>query len=130
MSWMQKLYETYEQCHGNEPLASNPLMPISHTMKQAHIEISIDQDGNFKKAKVIKKEETLIPATEESAGRSGSKVAPHPLCDKIHYCASDYPVFGGKKLACFGNYEKLLNNWCQSEYRHSICVSLCCGDSH
>lgn len=81
MSWIQKLYETYEQCKGHEPSGSARLMPISHTPQQAHVEITLDADGNFKGARIVQKEETIIPATEKSAGRSGSACAPHALCD-------------------------------------------------
>ena len=34
---------------------------------------------------------TLIPATVESAGRAGAKIAPHPLSDELGYCAADLP---------------------------------------
>ena len=97
MSWIQKLYETYEHCKGHEPPGSARLMPISHTPQQAHIEITIDADGSFKGARIVPKEETVIPATEQSAGRVGSKPPPHALCDKVQYCADDYLQHGGKK---------------------------------
>lgn len=118
MSWIQKLYETYEQCKGNEPPGSVPLMPISHTPQQAHIEITLDVAGNFKGAKIVPKEETIIPATEKSAGRAGAVCAPHALCDKLHYCAKDYPDFGGKKLPFFNEYERQLSAWCNSAFSH------------
>jgi len=105
MSWMQKLYETYEACSISDQFANDPLMPISHTKQQIHVEITLNGAGDFKGAKLLQKEETLIPATEASAGRAGKKVAPHPLCDKIQYCGKDYPAFGGKKASCFSEYE-------------------------
>lgn len=118
MSWIQKLYETYEQCKGNEPPGSVPLMPISHTPQQAHIEITLDDAGSFKGAQIVHKEETIIPSTEKSAGRAGAVCAPHALCDKLHYCAKDYPDFGGKKLPFFNEYERQLSAWCNSEFSH------------
>ena len=101
MSWMQKLYETYEQCAGNPQFAeeSKPLLPISHVTQQAHVEITIDDQGNFRRATVIPKVETILPATEKSAGRSSGE-APHPLCDKIHYCAADYTSRGEELRFC------------------------------
>ena len=30
MSWIQKLYDTYEQCAGAPQFGTEPLMPISH----------------------------------------------------------------------------------------------------
>ncbi len=111
MSWVQKLYETYEQCKGHEPPGSVRLMPISHTPQQAHIEITLDVAGNFKGARIIQKEETIIPATEQSAGRAGAGAAPHPLCDKVQYCANDYLMHGGKMRSFFKEYDKHLSMW-------------------
>lgn len=118
MSWIQKLYETYEQCKGKEPPGSVPLMPISHTPQQAHIEITLGAAGKYIGARIVPKEETIIPATEKSAGRAGAVCAPHALCDKLHYCAKDYPDFGGKKLPFFNEYERQLSAWCNSEFSH------------
>jgi CRISPR-associated protein Csd1 len=118
MAWIEKLHATYEACKGREPPGAALLMPISHTQQQAHIEIAIDGQGDFKSAKIIQKEETVIPATEESAGRTGSKPPPHPLCDKVQYCASDYHQYGGTKPPFFKEYEALLFSWCNSNFRH------------
>jgi CRISPR-associated protein Csd1 len=118
MSWIQKLHETYEQCKGREPPGAERLMPISHTPQQAHIEITLDADGNFKNARIVQKEETVIPATEQSAGRVGIKPPPHPLCDKVQYCAADYPEHGGGKPSFFKEYEAQLGRWCESEFSH------------
>lgn len=93
-------------------------MPVSHALQQAHIEITIDGSGNFKGARVIHKEETVIPATEKSAGRTGTGALPHPLCDKVQYCAKDYPAFGGAKPSFFAAYRDLLATWSQSEHSH------------
>lgn len=128
MSWIQKLYETYEQCKGHEPEGSAPLLPISHTYQQAHVEITIDIAGNFQSAQFIGKQETAVPATEESAGRT-NKCAPHPLCDKVQYCAADYQKLGGSKTPYYNDYtnkkgeiikgyETLLSAWCASVHRH------------
>src|ERR1039457_5849970 len=89
MSWIQKLYETYDRCAGAPQFEKEPLLPVSHSEQQAHIEIVLDQDGNFQRAVSVAKETTVVPATEGSAGRT-NKPAPHPLCDKIQYCAADY----------------------------------------
>lgn len=118
MSWIQKLHETYEQCKGREPLGAERLMPISHTPQQAHIEITLDADGNFKGARIVQKEETVIPATEKSAGRTGKNPPPHPLCDKVQYCSVDYPEYGGGKPSFFKEYEAQLSTWCDSEFSH------------
>ena len=93
-------------------------MPVGHTRQQAHIEIVLDGEGNFLRASVVPKEETVVPATEDSAGRA-RKAVPHPLCDKIQYCAADYMARGGGKQSFFHDYEEQLSAWCASKHRHS-----------
>lgn len=117
MSWIQKLYDTYEQCYAAPQFENQPLLPISHTIQQAHIEITIDKDGNFRRAKLIPKIDTTLPATEKSAARTSGE-APHPLCDKIQYCSSDYPDHGGKKKSYYHSYIEQLTNWAESSYSH------------
>ncbi|UJX40842.1 type I-C CRISPR-associated protein Cas8c/Csd1 [Desulfovibrio sp. JY] len=133
MSWMQKLFETYEACASNSDYTEPPqaedggkeaptLMPVSHTSQQAHICVTLDSEGNFKRAELMPlKAQLIIPATEGSAGRAGAKVAPHPLIDKIHYCARDYK---GKKAETFkGGFEayfELLTKWSESEFTHPM----------
>ena len=110
MSWIQKLYETYELC-ADAPQFKNKPWPVSHTEQQAHIDIVVDQEGNFQRAALVDKEDTVIPATEASAGRTGKKPPPHPLCDKIQYCAADYKTFGGTKPPFFEEYIHQLHQW-------------------
>lgn len=117
MGWLQKLYETYERCAGHETDGAEPLMPISHTPQQAHVEIVIDAQGNFRRAQVVQKVETVIPATEKSANRTSGE-APHPLADKVQYVAEDYPAFGGRKESYFSGYVSQLEAWCSSASRH------------
>lgn len=118
MSWIQKLYETYEQCKGHEPEGAERLLPVSHTFQQAHVEVTLDLLGNFKSARALGKEETVIPATEKSAGRTGKAPPPHPLCDKVQYCAGDYTDMGGGKPSFFNDYETQLAAWCASTHSH------------
>jgi len=122
MSWIEKLYATYQ----NQPPVNIgnrsdklPLLPVSHTRQNAHIEIALESTGNFRRAKIIQKAEapTIIPATEESAGRTRGYV-PHPLCDKLQYVAGDYAKFGGAKPSKFNEYLKNLEAWCSSSYTH------------
>lgn len=100
MSWIQKLYETYESCQSMiGKVASEkeaPLLPICHTTNKAQIEIVIDHQGNFKRARVVTKDDarTIIPCTESSGGRTSGE-APHPLCDKLQYVAVDYSKYSG-----------------------------------
>lgn len=128
MSWIQKLYETYEQFAGHEPEGFEPLMPICHSTQQAQIEIVLNADGCFKRAAVIEKSQgtTLIPCTEGSAGRAGSKPVNHPLCDKLQYVANDFVAFGGEVTSGFAkepdvphrDYLTGLRAWAASAWPH------------
>lgn len=119
MSWIQKLYETYENCQSMigkvAPEKDVPLLPISHTTNKAQIEIVIDHQGNFKRARVVPKDyaRTIIPCTESSGGRTSGE-SPHPLCDKLQYVAKDYTEFGGSKDSYFGSYKSELEKWCNT----------------
>lgn len=96
MSWIQKLYQTYDRCAGMEQFDSAPLAPLSHVEQQAHIEIVLSGEGDFRRATIVQKEATLIPVTEKSAGRASGPVA-HALCDKLKYVAADYISPFGKE---------------------------------
>ncbi|WP_321416378.1 type I-C CRISPR-associated protein Cas8c/Csd1 [uncultured Desulfobacter sp.] len=117
MSWMAKLYDTYETGMSLDLPDENKLMPISHTLQNAHINIVIDINGCFKRAAVLEKTQVVLPATEKSAGRSSGE-APHPLADKLQYIAKDYPEYGGRKKSYFHGYESQLAEWCSSEYKN------------
>ena len=123
MSWMAKLYETYEQGLLLDLPLDKRLMPVSHTIQNAHINISIDIEGNFLAAKVLEKTQIVLPATESSAGRSSGE-APHPLADKIQYIAKDYEFYGGKKKAYFESYKRQLEAWCDSEFAHPKAIAV------
>ena len=130
MSWIEKLYRTYEVnkgCIGN-PNDKVPLLPICHTTQKAHIQVVLDDNGNFLRATIIPKAEatTIVPATEESAGRSGKKPGNHPLFDKLQYLAGDFFAFGGEVTSGFSStpkephqmYMRDLEKWCSSAFKH------------
>lgn len=116
MSWLQKLYETYNNCETIVGLGvqdnETPLLPICHTTKMAHIEIVLNENGDFIKARVLPKNEarTIIPCTESSSGRTNGE-APHPLCDKLQYVASDFTKYVEGKDSFFKSYSSLLKDW-------------------
>lgn len=126
MNWIENLYQTYENCVEcvGDFTEEEPLLPLSHTTQNAHIEITLDGDGNFRRARVLPKSEqrTLIPCTEASGGRSGAKPTSHPLSDKLQYLAGDFVEFGGGVTSGFLSnpnephdlYLQLLTEWCQS----------------
>ena len=119
MSWMQKLYRTYESIlEQGVTDDTEPLTPVGHTIQNAHIVIVIDGQGNFQTARVMPpKTVILLPATESSENRTSGE-APHPLADKIQYVAKDYVDYGGEKKAYFDGYLKQLKAWCESPFAH------------
>ena len=119
MSWMQKLYRTYESIlEQGVTDDAEPLTPVGHTIQNAHIVIVIDGQGNFQTARVMPpKTAILLPATESSENRTSGE-APHPLADKIQYVAKDYANYGGEKKAYFDGYLKQLKAWCESPFTH------------
>ena len=119
MSWMQKLYRTYESIlEQGVTDDTEPLTPVGHTIQNAHIVIVIDGQGNFQTAHVMPpKTAILLPATESSENRTSGE-APHPLADKIQYVAKDYADYGGEKKAYFEGYLKQLKAWCESPFAH------------
>ena len=119
MSWMQKLYRTYESIlEQGVTDDAEPLTPVGHTIQNAHIVIVIDGQGNFQTACVMPpKTAIFLPATESSENRTSGE-APHPLADKIQYVAKDYVDYGGEKKAYFDGYLKQLKAWCESPFAH------------
>ncbi len=129
MSWFERLYETYDNCSkfiGVKLDKAPPLLPIAHTTQNAHIEITIRDDGTFSGAEIITKskvedeigrEITIIPCTEDSNSRAGKAEFPHPLCDKLQYVAGDYIKYGGTKGPdSHQKYLAQLKAWCDSPH--------------
>ena len=92
MSWMQKLYRTYNEIEKNTNLSDlekEKLAPLWHSPQTAHIQITLDGDGKFLGAKVLTdKPIIMLPVTESSEGRT-SGLAPHALADSLQYIAKD-----------------------------------------
>ncbi len=92
MSWMQKLYRTYNEIEKNPNLSDlekEKLAPLWHSPQTAHIQITLDGDGNFLGAKILTdKPIIMLPVTESSEGRT-SGLAPHALADSLQYIAKD-----------------------------------------
>lgn len=114
MSWLSRLYETYNKAQQLDISDDLKPLPISHTLQNTHIKVTVDALGNFKRAEVLEKTQVVLPATEKSAGRSGRTPPPHPLADKIQYVSKDYSDFGGLKPSFFNEYFELLSGWCES----------------
>lgn len=124
MSIWQRAVETYD-CHsslaGVYEIGKVPLAPISHMVKDADIEITLDQKGNFVDAVILQKSKndselalkTIIPVTENSAGRSGKKAYehPHPLSDNLGNIIKCFPE-------SYSKYIEQINEWVNSEFTH------------
>jgi CRISPR-associated protein Csd1 len=129
MSWLSKLYETYEAVSTNDDV-NDSLEPFYHKYEQCHIEIILDGEGNFVRAESLvhevtygkqsywKGKETLIPITPKSLTGRTSGPAPYPLAEQIQYVAKDYPDFGGTKESYFEKYYEILDSWAASQFTH------------
>jgi len=126
MSWMIRLYETYENAVHNSELLNYP-DPYFHIAEGCHIEITIDENGVFKSAQSLmiekkyerklyyEKTKTIIPITPKSLTGRTSGAAPYPLAEKIQYLAKDYLDYGGTKKSYFSQYLKELGGWANHE---------------
>lgn len=131
MGWINKLYDTYENCISEVGKPRNdgktPLLPVAHSTQNAQIEVVIDIKGIFRRARILEKEEqvTIIPVTEDSATRSGKYPPPHPLCDKLQYVAGDFSenVEKEKGEDFFNKYIEQLEDWCSSVHKNKkVCA--------
>ncbi|MBB5217543.1 type I-C CRISPR-associated protein Cas8c/Csd1 [Parapusillimonas granuli] len=126
MSWLSELHDVYQRTQAQ---AADRPQPIAHTNQQVHVEIVLDAQGRLLHAEVVPKERaiTLIPCTEASGGRAGSKPTAHPLCDKLQYVAGDFTARGGIVTSGFASdvtephriYLELLSDWARSAYTHA-----------
>lgn len=110
MGLMQKALETYDAMSAWAGVAvenRETLAPVGHITAKAKIEITLDADGGFVQARAVD-EKIIIPATEESAGRTSAPAA-HPLCEQIGYLL---PTNEEK----FALYTQQLEQWANSRY--------------
>ena len=127
MSWLQRLYQTYELASQNEEIQAqeSSLMPYYHVNQNVQIIVTINDKGDFVNAEVcrddngkVKSSYLVIPATNDSANRTSGALA-HPLSDKLQYVGKDFHEYSdGSKKDLYPLYEQELSTWCQSEYAH------------
>lgn len=126
MGLFQKAVETYDNMKslaGEESEKRKVLAPIGFITTGVQIAITVTEDGEFVKAVQIfdvvtddkgktKKQEAkiIIPATEESAGRTrDAKRTPHPLCDKLMFMDPE-------NKESYDAYLQQLTDWCNSGF--------------
>ena len=117
MGLMKQAYDTYctleaKYC-GVYGLEKEPLVPVSHQIAKAEIEITLNADGQLLDARQVGKDEAAIimPVTEASAGRTGDTSCAHPLCDQIRFLSPQYPQK-------YEAYLTQLHKWEKSPYSH------------
>lgn len=115
MGLLQKLIETYDTMADKYAGLyidgmREPLAPVSHTLQNAQIELTIDSTGWFIDAAVIPKKEnrTLIPVSLKSANRSSNK-SPHPFAEQLEYLSG----FDEERQK---SYLEQLMDWDESAY--------------
>lgn len=117
MGLMQQAYDTYcameSQYAGIYGKAKEPLVPVSHQIVNAELELTLDADGHLLDARSVETEQaaTIIPVTESSSGRTGDTTCAHPLCDQIRFLSALYP-------AKYESYLTQLHRWELSPYGH------------
>lgn len=122
MSWIHSLYDTYEQCAGVVGLQSenqdDVLLPVGYNMMNTQIVVHLNISGNFLGAE-LQFERIVAPCTENSASRTSTTVAPHPLFDSLQYLAGDYARYVDKKyLKYYEGYINQLTQWCEAPDSH------------
>ena len=118
MNLMNALLDTYNFALENDLVDNHKLsnlghiiLPIYHSNKRSSgediFQITIDEEGKPIGGRFLNKDELIIfPITEESITRSGSKVAPHPICDELSYLSGK--IDERKNKAYLEGIDKLL----------------------
>lgn len=125
MSWLSRLYYTYEQVKDNADAQLHyALMPYYHVKQNVQIIVTINDKGDFVSARLardgngkLKSLFVTVPATNDSASRAGKYPSAHPLSDKIQYLAKSYQqVYENHDF--HAEYIGLLKNWAESNSSH------------
>ena len=87
MSWMQKLYRTYEFVQ-NQGLDDDELALPFHLSKAVHLKVVLNDKAELVRAERFEgKKQAPIQVTEKSSKRSGSTIAAYALHDGLQYIA-------------------------------------------
>lgn len=98
MSLWSSLLQTYDAVNssaGITPLnedVNKTLLPLYHTTLKTQLQVTLDENGY----PTIKRDnadiEIIAPCTEQSMGRSGKVLPPHPLFDQLQYIDTNYDL--------------------------------------
>lgn len=118
MSWANELYQVYELVQKTNDAE---LLPIYHSMVNAHIEVTLDTNGNFKGAEFVSLEDaaTIIPDTGKA--KTGKTPPPYPFAESLKYLAGDWNKFAVAILdnsKFYDSYIEQLRDWKNSVYSH------------
>ena len=120
MSLLQQACDTYDYAEKDyagryNAVLQSPLAPICHIVANATIEITVNAEGQYVQGTEVEDGDakTVIPATEDSAGRSGTNPKPHPLCDYLEY-------YLPKNVNKYLLYIEQLEEWASSDYSHPL----------
>ncbi|MEE8738949.1 MAG: type I-C CRISPR-associated protein Cas8c/Csd1 [Bifidobacterium sp.] len=113
MSLWSSLLETYDEVQDAADTTvtvssdvSKIFLPLHHTTLKTQLCITLDSNGMLRKIEKDSRDISIIvPCTEKSMGRSGTKPVPHPLCDQLQYVDKTYDANK------FDLYMKQLNSW-------------------
>jgi len=98
--------------------------PISARSQNTQICITLNGEGQFRRAEVSLLKNTPILVSETSAARTGVLSAANPLADKLAYCAGD-GIRYGLNSNYFARYIVQLSEWCSSEFKDAkACIIL------
>lgn len=126
MGWAQDLVKLYDNCLGNPNIPdSGDMTPLGWKVFKAYIEITIDEDGNFKDARKLEGEPTRIPVSGISSKRTGKRLCAHPLADHVKYCAGDLPDYLKSAGKHFDVYLQGLQSWASSSFSHPKVRAVC-----
>lgn len=118
MGFWQKAVETFD---ANAAKAGKiiehqaVLAPISHTVKDAAYEITLNEKGELKNITALdqKERETVMPASEKALSRTGDGGEPYALTEQIKYLT-------GENAKKFDAYVAQLQSWAASAYTHPM----------
>jgi len=121
LSWFSNLAETYDRLNnivGVPDDKGNILLPPNHMASNTDVCVTIDGEGNFRRADEGKLN-IIIPCTEDSASRANNP-SPHPLHEQVDFLALDDKkraqyISQLSKWASYNNkvksvYEYIINN--------------------